>query len=185
MHVILVHGWKGFPDNAWFPWLRKELEQRGYTTEALHLPSPALPDREEWVAIVRKAIVSPDTIIVAHSLGCPTTLFALQAYDGPSIARVVLVSGFARSFPVPLLSRWFGDARIDLKAVKAKSRSWRVLHNRFDYLVPAKEGEWMAQELGVPVTEVESHLGHLMHEERAFEVPEILQAVIDEKDLHG
>ncbi len=178
MHVILVHGWKGSPENAWFPWLRRELESRGYTTEALVMPHPAFPDRQVWVDHIKASITSPDTVLIGHSLGCPSILLALQSYDGPPLARVVLVAGFARLFQIPLLEHWFGEARIDLNVVRSRAASWRVLHGRFDPLVPFREGEWMAEGLGVPLIETHSHRGHLTPVELAFEVPEILQAVI-------
>ena len=28
--VVIVHGWGGTPEEGWFPWLRRELEERGH-----------------------------------------------------------------------------------------------------------------------------------------------------------
>ncbi|HWR00188.1 MAG TPA: alpha/beta hydrolase [Candidatus Methylomirabilis sp.] len=176
MHVILIHGWKGWPDNGWFPWLRKELEARGFTTEALALPNPVLPRKVVWATLVRDAIKSPETVLIGHSLGCLAILFALQEYDGPPIRHVVCASGFGRDFNVPGLYTWF-DAPVDFAGVKMKARHWSVLHARNDRLVPYREGEWLAAELGVPVTVIDGK-GHLTHEEKVFELPEALEAVI-------
>lgn len=180
MHAILVHGWEGWPENAWFPWLRKELEQRGYTTEALKLPDPAVPDRAVWARMVRKAIRGPETILIGHSLGCPTILFALQDYEGPPLAGVVLVSGFGRDFRIPGLARWFNGASVDIPAVKAKAARWAVIHAKGDLVVPLAEGEWLAKQLDVPVI-IPKQKGHLTSEEFTFEVPEILSAVLDQR----
>ena len=27
--VFIIHGWEGYPEEGWFPWLKKELESRG------------------------------------------------------------------------------------------------------------------------------------------------------------
>ena len=28
--VYIIHGWEGYPEEGWFPWLKKELEDRGF-----------------------------------------------------------------------------------------------------------------------------------------------------------
>jgi len=28
--VFLIHGWEGSPEEGWRPWLKKELEKRGF-----------------------------------------------------------------------------------------------------------------------------------------------------------
>lgn len=37
--VFIVHGWDGYPEEGWFPWLERELEARGFEVHV-----PALPD---------------------------------------------------------------------------------------------------------------------------------------------
>jgi hypothetical protein len=179
MHAILVHGWKGWPENAWFPWLQKELEARGWTTKALKMPDPLLPRRDAWVGTIIGAIRDPETVLVGHSLGCPAILWALEEYAGPPFAKVVCVSGFIRPF-LPLgtfREEWFPHA-LDIGKVRPKARAWSVIHAKFDPLVPFKEGAFLAAELGVPLT-VTKRIGHLTQKEGALEVPEILSAVLD------
>lgn len=182
MHAILVHGWKGWPDNAWFPWLRKELEARGFTTESLKLPNPLLPDRDAWVSIVRESIKDPDTVLIGHSLGCAAVLLALQEYEGPPVEHVVLVSGMGRAYAsgpiVDTMKKWTGwfQTSVDFTNVKPKAKRWTVIHSKDDYIVPFEEGKWLADQLGVPVIETQAK-GHLIHEERCFELPEVLKAI--------
>lgn len=185
MHAVLVHGLKGWPDNGWFPWLRKELEARGFTTESLKLPNPLLPDRAAWVRMVRDSIKGPDTVLIGHSLGCAAILLALQEYDGPPVARVVCVSGLGRPYLTGTIMKkmkewtgWF-TSEIDFDAVRPKAKTWTVIHSPDDYIVPFSEGEWLAGQLGVPVI-IPKAKGHLIHEERCFELPEALQAVLGE-----
>ena len=176
MHAVLVHGWKGWPENAWFPWLRRELEARGWTTEALKLPDPAFPKRMEWMKAIAEAIRSPQTVLIGHSLGTLAILWTLEKYDGPPITGVVLVSGFGRDFHVPGLHTWF-PREPDLDLIRTKAKQWRVVHARGDYLVPFREGQWLARKLDVSVITTK-RMGHLTDEERAFEVPEILEATL-------
>jgi predicted alpha/beta hydrolase family esterase len=92
--------------------------------------------------------------------------------------QVILVSGFCRPYPFPLIDKWFNSERIDIASVKEKAKAWSVLHTRTDPMVPFAEGEWLAKELGVPLIEVKSHWGHLVTETGALDLPEILEAII-------
>ncbi len=187
MHAILVHGWEGWPENAWFPWLRRELGSRGWTTEALKMPDPALPKRTVWVDTIRRALGRPETVLIGHSLGCAAILWTLANYEGPPLTRVVLVSGFGRPFSTILKKAgqfhhdWFPHP-LDLSAIKPKARSWAVVHAHRDPLVPFEEGEWLAKQLGVKLI-VPARSGHLMHVEGALEVPEILEAALGEEHV--
>jgi len=183
MHAILVHGWKGWPDNAWFPWLRKELEAKGFTTEALKLPNPLLPERDAWVRMVKDSITGPDMVLIGHSLGCAAILLALQEYGGPPVAQAVLVSGVGRPYLsgaiVKKMEEWTGwfTESIDFEAIKSKARKWTVIHSRHDYIVPFEEGKWLADQFGVPVIEPKAK-GHLITEERCLELPEALETIV-------
>jgi hypothetical protein len=177
MHAILIHGWRGWPENAWFPWLRKELEARGITSEALKMPDPLFPDRMKWIRTVKDAIKGSDTIIVCHSLGCPTAMFALQDREGPPIEQVVCVSGFGRDFGFPGLKQWFDRYAIRFASASRSVHSWTFIHAKNDFIVPYEEGKWAAEKLNAKFITLKSG-GHFMHEEMTFKLPEVLEAII-------
>lgn len=179
MHVIVIHGWKGSPDIAWFPWLILELKKAGHEVEALRLPRPFVPDRWTWTKRVKEALdrANPEeTVIVAHSLGCPTLLFALQTYQGHPFRRVVLVSGFSEPLAVPFVRTWFFGARLDFTRIKSKALSWKVIHGEKDPLVPYRSGCELAEALGVECETVQG-AGHFTPREKHLEHPEVLRAV--------
>ena len=184
MHAILVHGWRGWPENAWFPWLRKELESRGWTVDAPTMPQPMTPERHAWVATlertvqeaIQRGILPPKITLVGHSLGCPTILQMLERHQGKPFAQVVLVSGFARNFGAPGVNLWM-DRDIDFENIHPKVLHWSVLHGKGDVVVPVPEGQWLADQLGVPLTHTEWP-GHFMHEEGITKLPEVLHAVV-------
>ncbi len=41
--VFIVHGWDGYPTEGWFPWLKAELEKRGFTVAVPAMPHPERP----------------------------------------------------------------------------------------------------------------------------------------------
>lgn len=181
MHVIIVHGWKGSPDLAWFPWVISALKERGYTVEALRLPRSFTPDRWTWSRRVREVMERSnpeETIILAHSLGCPTTLFALRDYHGKPFRKIVFVSGFFRPFFVPFVHTWFFGARLDIAQLRNKALSWHVIHGESDPLVPYKRGRELADMLGVPLETICGG-GHFTPREKCIELPEVLKAITD------
>ncbi len=183
MYAVLVHGWRGWPENAWFPWLRMQLEARGWTVIVPALPNPMVPERTAWVAAVEMAIQSvidggvpaSKITLVGHSLGCLTILRALERHEGKPFANVVLVSGFGRNFGAFGLGPWF-DHPLKFDLIRATSKRWGVLHGEGDVIVPVQEGKWLADQLGVPVTRTEWP-GHFMHEEGVTQLPEVLDAL--------
>lgn len=38
--VIIVHGWDGYPEEGWFPWFKKELEEKGLPYRFHSCPHP-------------------------------------------------------------------------------------------------------------------------------------------------
>ncbi len=60
MKVIIVHGWDGNPKECFFPWLKKELEKRGFDVHALSMPKTENPKIGEWVSFLKKAVKRPD-----------------------------------------------------------------------------------------------------------------------------
>lgn len=175
MHAIIIHGWMEYPDFAWLPWLRKELEVRGYTTEVPLLPNSELPDRETWVQIIRHAIKTPDTIIICHSLGCLATLMALQEYEGEPLAQAIVVAGFARPFLLPF-QPWFTGMTLDFEKIATKAKKWTFLHSEKDLVVPYIEGAWLASQFHQPLVTIEK--GHMTGEEGVIELPEVLEVIV-------
>lgn len=98
--IVLVHGWDGGPDRDWFPWLRKELENYGYTVIAPQLPEAEVPRKELWIPALASAVGTPDaeTYFVAHSMGNQATLRYLESLpEGVVIGGAVFVAGFVNS----------------------------------------------------------------------------------------
>lgn len=93
--VFVVHGWDGYPEEGWFPWLKKELETRGFEVQVPAMPHPVTPTIGEWVPHLAKMVGTPDkqTYLVGHSIGCPTIIHYLASLpEGAHVGGVVLVA---------------------------------------------------------------------------------------------
>lgn len=74
--VFIIHGWDGNPDEGIFPWLKKELETKGFQVCNPAMPEPLKPQIDEWVKFLAEQVGTPDkdTIFFGHSIGAQTIL---------------------------------------------------------------------------------------------------------------
>jgi uncharacterized protein len=95
--VFIIHGWDGSPQNSWFPWLKNELEQKGFEVQALSMPHPEKPTIDDWVNHLAEAVGEADdnTFFVGHSIGCQTIMRYVEQLE-KSVGGLVFVAGFFR-----------------------------------------------------------------------------------------
>ena len=95
--AFIIHGYLGRPDEAWQPWLRAELEKRGFIVQLPAMPHPDRPTIPEWVGFIAQLVGEPDreTVLIGHSLGCQAVLRYLETLGeaGKSVQKTVLVAG--------------------------------------------------------------------------------------------
>ena len=72
--VFIVHGWDGYPEEGWFPWLKKELEAKDFEVYVPQLPDAENPRIYKWVPKLAEIVGVPDeqTYFIGHSMGCQT-----------------------------------------------------------------------------------------------------------------
>ncbi len=54
--AILLHGWAGKSDNHWFPWAKKELENRDFEVFTPDLPNARFPVLAEQIESISKVV---------------------------------------------------------------------------------------------------------------------------------
>jgi predicted alpha/beta hydrolase family esterase len=74
--VVILHGYAGSGANHWQTWLARRCRALGLETHYPKLPKKYRPQREEWLAALKPLARSWNerTVVVGHSLGCPTAL---------------------------------------------------------------------------------------------------------------
>lgn len=95
--IFIVHGWDGYPEEGWFPWLKRELEARGFEVHVPQLPDAGSPRIKNWVPALSQAVGTPDdeTFFVGHSMGCQTIVRYLETLCGEiTVGGAVFVAGF-------------------------------------------------------------------------------------------
>ncbi len=83
----------------WFPYLKKELEKKGFEVWVPSLPNTQKPNLNDWLGFVLdKGKFSKETIIIGHSSGAQLILSILEKID-VKVKQAILVSGYAQPLP--------------------------------------------------------------------------------------
>lgn len=178
--VVLVHGWLSTPNQHWFPWLKKQLKAFGFKVYAPVMPNPVKPKRPKWVTKLERTLNGKDpheTILIGHSLGTATILYAMQEHRGPRYEHVILVGSFGRRIPrLDEVTEGY-EMQLDLERIRRKAKHWTLIHGDHDPLVPFKEGRWLARQLKATFI-VEKNRGHLIQYEGIIKLESALQALV-------
>ncbi len=180
--VVIIHGTKGSPQCHWFPWLKGELEQRGYSVSVPSMPTPEGQSLLNWWRVFNENVgtLHSSSILVGHSLGAVFALRLLEASTIP-VAKVVLVSGFVRSLGLPeydaLNSSFVADA-FDWARIRAGARQIICFAGENDPYVPIEQSRELAKSLEISLRLIKGG-GHLNHESGFNEFPMALEAIIN------
>ncbi len=171
--IFIIHGWEGTPESNWFPWLKEQLEDRGFEVIVPSMPNTNYPVLFEWLAHMQKIIgkVDKSTYLVGYSLGVIAVLRFLESLPvGQKIGGAVLVAGFPGSigykdinsfFASPLIIFWLILHKLGYKAldsyfvlpldyekVRNSANKFIAIHSDNDPYVPLHNGEILRDRLG-------------------------------------
>lgn len=185
--VFIIHGWCGYPEEGWFPWLKKELEKNGFTAEIPKMPNTEAPKIEEWVSHLQKTVgeIDENTYFVGHSIGAQAVLRYLAMMDGTAKAGgAVFVAGWFTLKDWPgitakekeIAKPWL-EMPIDVMAVRRRVKKITAIFSANDYTVPVKNAEYFEKRLGAEII-IENNRGHFSGDDGVTELPSALQAVL-------
>jgi uncharacterized protein len=185
MRVFIIHGWEGFPEEGWFPWLKNELQKKGIEVQVPHMPDADVPTIEKWVAHLSSIVGTPDeqTYFVGHSIGCQTILRYVETIPSQvKIGGVVLVAGFftltnledekAQEIARPWLTR-----PIDCKKVLSHTERITAIFSDNDLYVPLENVKLFEERLH-PKIIIQKQQGHFSGSNGITELPAVLQELI-------
>jgi len=98
--VYIIHGWDGYPEEGWFPWLKKELESKGFIVTVPLLPNNEEPRIKNWIPALQQIVNNPDeqTYFIGHSMGCQAIIRYLETLpENNKVGGAIFVAGFFKS----------------------------------------------------------------------------------------
>lgn len=94
-NAIILHAMEDTPENHWYPWLKQELEKKGYEVWVPQLPDTNNPQLSKWVPyIMEEGKFNEETVIIGHSAGGACVLAVLEELN-TKIAQAIVISGFS------------------------------------------------------------------------------------------
>jgi predicted alpha/beta hydrolase family esterase len=158
MKAYIFHGTNGTPEENWFPWLKKELNNIRIETEVPQLPNSEHPNLNDWINYVSNLKTDSDTILIGHSLGSVLILRMLE--KGYKAKAVYLAAPFLNDLRWDVLKEsLFFSNTFDWKLIKERCPKFEVFASKNDPHVSVKDVELVANNLGVvnQVLDVEKH----------------------------
>ncbi len=184
--VFIIHGWGGNPEESWFPWLKKELESKGFEVTIPALPEPEEPRISTWIPAIAKAVKNPDehTYFIGHSMGNQAVARYLESLPTEiKIGGVVFVAGFFKSLSgltdeeLETRNHWL-DAPIDLQKVKTHFSKSVAIFSDDDPFVPLENRDEFENILGSKII-IEKGMGHINGETHIFDLPSARDALLE------
>lgn len=163
-NAFIFHGTEGYPEENWFPWLKKELEKKGYKVFVPQFPSPPkIPAKiSEWFDVLKKyeQYIDKDTVLIGHSLGGIFALRLLEKLQNPVKAAVFVGTPIGVK---PILNyerdSSFSGFSFDWKSISKKALHFEVFQSDNDPYVSLGNGEDLAKNLNVKLNFV-PNAGH-------------------------
>lgn len=181
--AFLIHGWEGNPEEAWWPWLRKELEKQGFKVSTLSMPDTMHPKMKAWVGHLTKVVGKSgnECYFVGHSLGCITILRYIETLkSNQEIGGVVLVAGFTSNLGYEELESFF-TKRIDYDKIKTHCKKFVAIHSDNDPYVSLHYGDLFKEKLGAKVI-VQHNMKHFNGGADITKLPIVLESVLKISD---
>jgi hypothetical protein len=186
--VFVVHGWGKTPEGDWFPWLKAELEKKGFEVHVPAMPNTNYPKIKPWVETLQKVVGTPDkeTYFIGHSIGCQTILRYLESLPKTvKVGGVVFVAGWFSLTPAAMpdeeseeIAKPWIETPINLKIATQKTKNMIAIFSDNDPYVPFQENKIKYAQFCKEII-VEKGKGHIDVEAGITKLPSILKAVLE------
>lgn len=186
--VFIIHGWGGNPEEGNFPWLKSELQKKGFKVYNPPMPEPLNPQIDAWVNFLKQQIGVPNnkTILFGHSIGAQAILRYLETLsEKEHVGGAVFLAGWTH-----LTDEAFEDdddkyiakpwLETPLNWIKIKSRAGKfvAIFSDDDPLVPISDAKIFESNLGAKII-IERGKGHFGDGSGVKELPSALEAVLE------
>jgi predicted alpha/beta hydrolase family esterase len=175
-NAIIFHGTGGNPNACWYPWLGRQLGERGYAVEIPHYPALNVEPIATFLPTVLNGHrFDEHTVLVGHSGGAALLLAILEHID-VRVPQAVLVAGYStqpNTSDEPVL-----QASYDWAAIKSHADDLYFINSREDpYGCDDRQGRVMFERLGG--TQIVRDDGHFGDYDQPYETFELLGRLID------
>lgn len=149
-NALMLHGTNGDHNENWFPWLHKQLEEKGYKVWTPDLPGADKPNIQHYNKYLLKEndwVFDQNSILIGHSSGAVAILGLLQALpEGTKVDTCYLVGAFKDDLDWDALTGLFEEP-FDFDQIKSKANRFVFIHSDNDPYCPLDHAEYLADQL--------------------------------------
>ncbi len=160
-NIFIFHGVGGFPEENWFPWLKKKLELLGHKVFIPQFPTPEEQTIDNWLHVLKnyKKYLDNEAILVGHSLGVP---FALNVIEQNPVQGAFLVAGFVGKTGLENDEemKTFAQREFDWTQIKNNCKFFKIYHTDNDQFLNIDKAKRISKKLDTDITLIKGG-GHL------------------------
>ncbi len=148
--ALILHGTGDNPNKNWFPWLKNELEQKGYKTWVPQLPQAKQPSIKRYNEFIFSSNweFNNQSTLIGHSSGAVAILGLLQALPADvQVDTCILVGVFKDGLGWSNLSELF-ETPFDYDYIKTKAKRFIFIHSDDDPYCPLDHAKYISSKLG-------------------------------------
>lgn len=188
--VFIIHGWEGYPEEGWFPWLSQELEAREFEVTVPAMPETNTPRIERWLPYLHEVIGTPDehTYLIGHSMGARaimhyTDQLPIDAWVGGivSVAGAFILRGMNKE-EAAVLRPWI-ETPLDALKIRRHTDHIVALFSDNDPWIPLVENQQFFKNNFEAQTHILKDQGHFSGSDGITELPLLLKIILDLSEL--
>lgn len=169
-HALILHAWYNHPNDHWYPWLKTELENKGYNVDIPNLPTTDtdLPDLSKQFRVADK-FIHDDSVVIGHSLGA---LLGMRLAEKYPLKQLILIAGWDYNDLYPQ-HRLYWPNPMNHIAIKKNVKNIIVISSDNDPYTTAFEAEEMSKRLNAKFILIKG-AGHFTKQFGINEFPALL-----------
>lgn len=179
--VVILHGYGGNPKSVWFPYVKKELEERGYSVSVPKLPNTDDPKLDEQLEyILKNETFGDETVLIGHSSGCPLILAVLENIS-VKVKLAILVAGYVRPLKVDPKGTKNIKEKFDWEKIRNNCEKFIIINSYNDpWGADDKQGRVIFDHLkgkSIMIVNGEGHMGSEKFNQPYKEFPFLLKLI--------
>ncbi len=173
--ALILHAWFSKPEGNWYPWLKKQLEDKNYKVYLPEIPTMGdeIPDMEKQIDFINKLfLIDENTTIIGHSLGC---ILALRIAERIKYGKMILVAGWDFD-DLTGGHKLFWPNKLNHSLIKENVKDIYVISSDNDPYTTAFQAEEMSKRLNGKFMLIK-HGGHFASKEKCKQLPQLLPLI--------